>query len=94
MVLGSLDGFVKRDAQIARDILESDDAVDNARNGIQRQLIELMQRDAATIPRAVDYLIIARKLERIADHATNIAEDVIFLAQGIDVRHRAIAEVA
>jgi phosphate transport system protein len=94
MVLGSLDAFVKRDAQAARNILESDDAVDKARNRIQQQLIELMQLDPVTIPRALDYLIIARKLERIGDHATNIAEDVIFLAQGVDVRHRAALEPA
>jgi len=93
MVLGSLDGFVKRDAQIARGILEMDDAVDKARKAIQHQLTDLMQRDTTTIHRALDYLIIARSLERIADHATNVAEDVIFLAQGVDVRHR-IAEVA
>jgi len=94
MVLGSLDSFVKRDAQVARGILERDDTVDKSRNTIQRQLIELMQKDSSTITRAIDYLIIARKLERIGDHATNIAEDVIFLTQGIDVRHRAAAEVA
>jgi phosphate transport system protein len=93
MVLGSLDSFVKRDAQIARGILESDDAVDKVRKTIQHQLTDLMQRDTTTIHRALDYLIIARSLERIADHATNIAEDVIFLSQGVDVRHQ-IAEVA
>ena len=93
MVLGSLDSFVKRDAQIARGILEADDAVDRARKAIQTQLTDLMQRDTTTICRALDYLIVARKLERIGDHATNIAEDVIFLAQGVDVRHR-VAEVA
>lgn len=93
MVLTSLESFVKRDANMARGILESDNAVDKARNAIQRQLADLMQRDTTTICRALDYLIIARKLERIGDHATNIAEDVIFLAQGVDVRHR-IAEVA
>lgn len=88
MVLGSLDGFVKRDAQVARSILEADNAVDKARNVIQHQLIELMQQDSTTVPRALEYLVIARKLERIGDHATNIAEDVIFLAQGVDVRHQ------
>ncbi len=93
MVLGCLDSFVKRDAQKAREILSADDAVDRARNQIQHQLIELMERDSTTIARALDYLIVARKLERIGDHATNIAEDVIFLTQGVDVRHR-IAEVA
>jgi phosphate transport system protein len=94
MVLGSLDGFVRRDAQIARGILEADDAVDKVRNHIQRQLTDLMQRDPAIIPRALDYLIVARKLERIADHATNIAEDVIFLTQGVDVRPRIPVEAA
>jgi phosphate transport system protein len=92
MVLGSLDAFVKRDAQVARGILEADDAVDQARHRIQDQLIQLMHKDPSTISRALDYLIVARKLERIGDHATNIAEDVIFLTQGVDVRHR-VAEV-
>jgi phosphate transport system protein len=94
MVLGSLEAFVKRDPAIARGIVESDNAVDKARNLIQHRLMELMARDPATIARALDYVIIVRKLERIADHATNIAEDVIFLAQGIDVRHRVNVEVA
>jgi phosphate transport system protein len=93
MVLSSLESFVKRDAEIARGILETDDAVDRVRTSIQRQLIDMMEKDTKTICRALDYLIIARSLERIADHATNIAEDVIFLAQGVDVRHR-VAEVA
>lgn len=93
MVLGSLDSFVKRDAAAARGIVSADDAVDKARNSIQHRLIELMQKDPGAVARALDYIIVARKLERIGDHATNIAEDVIFLAQGIDVRHRA-AEVA
>jgi phosphate transport system protein len=88
MVLGSLDAFVKRDALVAHRILASDDAVDKLRNAIQNQLVALMQRDPSTVPQALDYLIIARSLERIADHATNIAEDVIFLAQGVDVRHQ------
>jgi phosphate transport system protein len=88
MVLGSLDAFVKRDAQVAHRILSSDDAVDKLRNAIQTQLVAMMQRDSSTVPQALDHLIIARSLERIADHATNIAEDVIFLAQGVDVRHQ------
>jgi len=88
MVLGSLDAFVKRDAQVAHRILSSDDSVDKLRNAIQTQLMAMMQRDCSTVAQAIDYLIIARSLERIADHATNIAEDVIFLAQGIDVRHQ------
>ena len=88
MVLGSLDAFVKRDAQIARAVLASDDRVDQCRNIIHQQVMALMQREPSTIARAVDHLIIARSLERIGDHATNIAEDVIFMVQGIDVRHQ------
>jgi phosphate transport system protein len=94
MVLGSLDAFVKRDADLARKMVAHDDTVDKVRTDIQRRLVDLMERDSSTVPRAIDYLIVARKLERIGDHATNVAEDVIFLTQGIDVRHRAIAEAA
>lgn len=90
MVLGSLDAFVRRDVAIARGVLISDDAVDNVRNSIQQQLIQIMRNDPSTAEAAIDYLIIARSLERIGDHATNIAEDIIFLVQGVDVRHRAL----
>jgi len=93
MVLRAMEAFAKRDAQIARAVVTSDDGVDESRKKIRQQLIGLMERDATLIPRALDYLIVVRSLERIADHATNIAEDVIFLAQGVDVRHRAL-EVA
>jgi phosphate transport system protein len=93
MVLGSLDSFVKRDESLARSVIEMDNAVDRARNAIQRQLVDLMKRDPDAVSRALDVIVIARKLERIADHATNVAEDVIFLIQGVDVRHR-VAEVA
>jgi phosphate transport system protein len=89
MVLRSLEAFVKRDAQMARGILDSDDAVDRMRNAITRQMIELMKTDAAAVERALDNILIARRLERIADHATNIAEDVVFMVKGVDIRHRA-----
>ncbi|MEP6714352.1 MAG: phosphate signaling complex protein PhoU [Terriglobia bacterium] len=89
MVLTSLDAFVKRDAQMARGVLLSDDGVDSLRNTISRQMIDAMKQNPDYIERALDYLLVARRLERIADHATNIAEDVIFMVNGIDVRHRA-----
>jgi phosphate transport system protein len=94
MVLSSLDSFVKRDVQIARGILTSDDAVDLARKQVEQQVIKIMREDATTIPDALDYIIVARSLERIADHATNIAADVIFLVQGVDVRHQTSNEAA
>ena len=89
MVLGSLESFVKRDAQQARSILDSDDQVDKLSNAISQQMIALMQSDPSYIQRALDHIFIVRSLERIADHATNVAEDVIFMVQGIDVRHPA-----
>ena len=87
MVLGCLEAFVQRDSGKAHQILEMDDEVDKMRNAIAQQMIALMHSDASHIRRALDNIFIARSLERIADHATNVAEDVIFMVQGIDVRH-------
>ena len=89
MVRKSLDSFVRRDSALAREVLRSDDAVDDLRDAIYRELIDFMERDPATISRALDLIFIARNLERAADHATNIAEDVMFLVEGVDVRHHA-----
>jgi phosphate transport system protein len=89
MVLGVLEAFVQRDAKKASAILEADNQVDRLRNAITQQMIALMQSDNSYIQRAMDNIFIARSLERIADHATNVAEDVIFMVQGIDVRHPA-----
>jgi phosphate transport system protein len=89
MVRNCLDAFVKRDGQMARGVLLSDDAVDDLRDAIYEELVGFMKRDPSTISRSLDLIFVARNLERIADHATNIAEDVLFLAQGIDVRHHA-----
>jgi phosphate transport system protein len=91
MVRNSLDSFVKRDAELARSVLLSDDAVDDLRDTIEDDLVEFMQEDPSTISRALALILVARNLERIADHATNIAEDVLFLVQGVDVRHHAEA---
>jgi phosphate transport system protein len=89
MVRNSLDSFVKSDAELARSVLVSDDAVDNLRDSITKELIGFMEQDPSTVSRALDLILVARNLERIADHATNIAEDVLFLIQGVDVRHHA-----
>jgi phosphate transport system protein len=88
MVMGVLDSFVKQDSDAAAQIMSADDAVDQLRNEISKELLNCMQNDPSSIVKALDMLFIARGLERIADHATNIAEDVIFLVQGIDVRHQ------
>ncbi len=91
MVLTSLDAFVARDAKLAQSVITSDDAIDKIRNTITRQMIDIMKKEPSMVERALDYVLIARRLERIADHATNIAEDVIFMVKGIDVRHRVTA---
>jgi phosphate transport system protein len=90
MVLRSLDAFVRRDAPLAHQVLASDGGVHDIRSEIQRRAVEIMQHDSGTIERALDHLIVARSLERIADHARNIAEGVVFLVQGIDVRHQPV----
>jgi phosphate transport system protein len=91
MVLRCLDAFVRRDAHEAREVLASDNGVDEMRAAIQRQVIGMMKHDPATIERALDHLIAARSLERIGDHARNVAEGVIYLVQGVDVRHQPVA---
>lgn len=87
MVRKALDSFVKGDAELARSVLVSDDAVDDLRDAIYQELISFMQKDPASIPQGLNLVFVARNLERIADHATNIAEDVIFWTSGTDVRH-------
>jgi phosphate transport system protein len=89
MVRNSLDALVERDEALARNVLRSDDEVDRLRDAAYKELVAFMQEERTTIPRAVDLMFIAHNLERIADHATNIAEDVLFLMKGIDVRHHA-----
>jgi phosphate transport system protein len=87
MVRKALDAFVNRDAEQARSVLASDDAVDNMRTASYHELISFMEKNPEHIPQALYLLSVVRNLERIADHATNVAEDVLFLIKGIDVRH-------
>ncbi len=89
MVRKALDSFVKKDSDLARNVLFSDDAVDNLRNTIYKEMILYMEDNPRSIPQALNLIFVARNLERIADHATNIAEDVLFLVEGVDVRHHA-----
>jgi phosphate transport system protein len=89
MLLKCLDAFVQGDAELARSVLMSDDEVDNLRDAVYAELLDIMQHDPTVLTEAIDLLFIARNLERIGDHATNIAEDVVFLVKGVDVRHRA-----
>jgi len=91
MVHDSLDALTRQDAELAQRVLLSDDAVDRLRDGLYSALIAFMQSDTASLPSAVHLLFVVRHLERIADHATNIGEDVLFYLRGIDVRHHALA---
>jgi len=88
MVKMSIDAFVKGDIELAKKVLLSDPEADRLRNLIQEELIEdYMVKNGATAPRAVQLLLIARFLERICDHATNIAEDVIYMVNAEVVKH-------
>ena len=89
MIRKSLDSFVKRDPELARTVLVSDDAVDELRDAIYEELIVYMERDPRAVRQGINLMFIARNLERLADHATNVAEDVLFLVEGVDVRHHA-----
>jgi phosphate transport system protein len=87
MTREALDAFVKQDRALAQDVLNRDDSVDRSKNEIFRELTKLMMSEPETVPQALNLILIARNLERIGDHATNIAEDVIFAVSGDDVRH-------
>jgi len=87
MVRESLDAFVARDTGLARRVCAEDAEVDGLKEQIFRELLTFMMADAKTIPRAIRLILISRFLERVADHATNIAEMVIYLVDSKMVRH-------
>jgi phosphate transport system protein len=90
MLHKSLDAFVKQDAELAESVLPADNEVDDLRDKVFTELIHVMQTEPDNVPSALDLMFVARHLERTADHSTNIAEDVIFLVRGEDVRHHAM----
>jgi phosphate transport system protein len=87
MVRKSLQSFIEGDAEMARTVLTMDDAVDAMNRAAYKSLTKVMEEQSHLAPQALNALMISRALERVADHATNIAEDVIFWVQGADVRH-------
>jgi phosphate transport system protein len=89
MVKEALDAFVNRDAELARKVCNDDDFVDNLTHQLFRELLTYMIEDPHTITRAVRITFIAKYLERIADHSTNIAELVVYLVEGKIIRHTA-----
>jgi phosphate transport system protein len=89
MLREALDAFVRRDAVTARRLCERDDEVDNLNRQLFRELVSFMIEDPGTITRAMEFILVARNLERVADLATNIAEEVVFIAEARVIRHHA-----
>jgi phosphate transport system protein len=89
MLRDALDAFVRRNVDLAQHVLNEDDHLDSLKTQIFRELLTYMLQDPSTIEPALDLILISRHLERIGDHATNIAEDVIFIVSARDVRHQA-----
>ena len=87
MLKDALDAYVKRDVDLARSVVQRDSEEDKLKSEAFHELMQLMQSDSSSIQRALGLILISRNLERIADHATNIAEDVIFMVLGKDIRH-------
>jgi phosphate transport system protein len=87
MVRDAMDAFVKGDVTLSEQVLLQDDVVDEAKRSSFRRLIEVMKQDSRQVEGAVDLMLVSRNLERLGDHATNIAEDVIFASTGKDIRH-------
>ena len=89
MLHAALDAFVSKDAEAAQSVLTQDDVLDGLKNQIFRELLTYMLGDPRKIEPAIDLILVSRHLERVGDHATNIAEDVIFMVEARDVRHHA-----
>jgi phosphate transport system protein len=89
MLRDALDAFVRRDMQLAQQVLNEDDTLDALKTQVFRELLDYMLQDSTTVEPALDLILISRHLERIGDHATNVGEDVIFMVSGRDVRHHA-----
>jgi len=92
MVRKALQAFIEADAELARSVLTLDDQVDEMNDAAFYSLSNLIKENPALTPQSLNALIIARNLERVGDHATNIAEDVIFWVRGFDVRHNSITD--
>lgn len=88
MLRDALDSFVRRDLDLAHSVLTADDRLDALKSQVFRDLLQHMLHDQGTIEAAIDLILISRHLERVGDHATNVAEDVIFMVTAKDVRHQ------
>lgn len=87
MIKNSIEAFVNQDPRLAEDVCQHDDEVDRINDQVLRELLTYMIEDPKSIGRAVDLILVSRNIERIADHATNISEDVIFIVEGKNIKH-------
>jgi len=94
MLRNALDAYVRRDVELARQVLDEDDTLDALKSQVFRDLLAYMLRDQDTIEPSLDLILVSRHLERVGDHATNIAEDVIFIVSARDIRHHPPAPAA
>jgi phosphate transport system protein len=92
MLKDSLDALLRQDAELARAVCRRDDEVDRLDDQLFRELLTYMLQDSKAITRGLHLILISRHLERVADHATNIAEDVIYLVQGKTIKHHVAGE--
>ena len=91
MLRDALDAYVRRDVTMAGNVLNRDDEVDALKTLVFKELLGYVQRDKTTVAASLDLILISRHLERIGDHATNVAEDVIFMVSARDIRHQSEA---
>jgi len=89
----ALDAFARLDVERAIDVLKKDDLIDQEFEGLMRKLITFMMEDARTISSSIDLVFVAKAIERVGDHAKNLAEQVIYIVKGTDVRHNPIDRV-
>ena len=92
MVKDSINAFVNHDPKLAQVVCEHDDEVDRLNDQVFRELLTYMMESPKNITRAVDLILVSRHLERIADHATNIGEDVVFIEEGKNIKHHILDE--
>jgi phosphate transport system protein len=89
----ALDAFARLDVERAVDVLKKDDLIDQEFEGLMRKLITFMMEDARTISSSIDLIFVAKAIERVGDHAKNLAEQVIYIVKGTDVRHNSVDRV-
>jgi phosphate transport system protein len=89
----ALDAFARLDTEAAVEVLRHDDQIDREFEGLMRKLITFMMEDPRTISSSIDLIFVAKAIERVGDHAKNLAEVIIYVVKGMDVRHNSVADV-